>query len=203
MGPAHRRDSVDTADCLLCRWLPCSLPRQTCRAKTVTKTMNQTGPEDSTAPDRQSADAVPQASSARGGADPAEAATAADAPSTGVAPQGTSASGMPGPSGLSALPSFTRSLLRISVPVTVILAAKRQPISRIVEIVPGTIIQFAKSCDELLDLVAGEKTIGLGEAVKVGDKFGIRLLSLFVPPERFKPLRPRTSRVAPARRAAS
>ena len=86
------------------------------------------------------------------------------------------------------LPSYSRSLLRIRVPVTVTLAAKRQPVSRIVELGQGSIIQFEKPCDETLDLQVGGHTIAAGEAVKVGDKFGLRITSIILPGERFLPL---------------
>src|SRR5437016_4610000 len=53
---------------------------------------------------------------------------------------------------LESLPPYARSLLRIKVPVVVTLARKKQPISKIVEIGPGTILQFSKSCEQLLEL---------------------------------------------------
>jgi flagellar motor switch/type III secretory pathway protein FliN len=86
------------------------------------------------------------------------------------------------------LPSYSRSLLRIKVDLTVTLAEKRQAVARIVELGPGSIIQFDKSCEELLDLEVGGHKIGKGEAVKVGDKFGLRLTSLIVPDERYVPV---------------
>ncbi len=91
---------------------------------------------------------------------------------------------------LADLPSFTRSLLRVRVPVVVTLAAERQPIHRIVDIAPGAIIQFDKSCEEMLELAVADKVIAEGEAVKVGDKFGLRITSIVLPEERFYPLRP-------------
>lgn len=96
-----------------------------------------------------------------------------------------------GPATIDVLPSYARSLLRIKVPVIVTLAAKKQPISRIVELGPGSIIQFDKSCEEMLNLHVADQTVAEGEAVKVGDKFGIRVTSLVVPGERFKPVRRR------------
>ncbi|HET6880215.1 MAG TPA: FliM/FliN family flagellar motor switch protein [Pirellulales bacterium] len=90
---------------------------------------------------------------------------------------------------LHVLPSYAKSLLRIKVPVIVTLAAKKQPIGRIVELGPGSIIQFDKSCEEMLEMHVNDQLVGQGEAVKVGDKFGIRLTSLVVPGERFKPVR--------------
>jgi flagellar motor switch/type III secretory pathway protein FliN len=86
------------------------------------------------------------------------------------------------------LPSYSRSLLKIKVPVIVTLASKRQPLGRIVELGPGSIIHFNKSCEEMLDLEVGGQAIAQGEPIKVGDKFGIRLTSLVMPNERFLPL---------------
>ena len=88
----------------------------------------------------------------------------------------------------SVLPNYSRSLLRIKVPVTVKLAAKKQPVGKIVELVPGSIIQFSKSCDEMLELEVSGRTVAHGECVKVGEKFGLRITSLVLPGERFKPV---------------
>ena len=88
------------------------------------------------------------------------------------------------------LPPYTRSLLRIKVPVVVTLAEKRQALSRIVELGPGAIIQFDKSCEQMLDLEVGNQAVACGEAVKVGDKFGLRITAISLPDERFKPVRP-------------
>ena len=79
------------------------------------------------------------------------------------------------------LPIYARSLLRIRVPVVVTLAEKRQPLGRIVELGPGSIIHFDKSCEEMLDLDVGGRPIATGEAVKVGDKFGLRINSIILP----------------------
>jgi len=83
------------------------------------------------------------------------------------------------------LPVYTRSLLRVEVPIVVTLAEKRQPLGRIVELGPGSIIQFEKSCEEMLELGVGDHSIATGEAVKVGDKFGLRITSIKLPEERF------------------
>lgn len=87
------------------------------------------------------------------------------------------------------LPSYTKSLLRIKVPVSVTLAEKRQPISQIVELGPGSIIQFEKSCEEALDLDVGTRRVAKGEVVKVGDKFGLRITHMLLPEERFHSIR--------------
>ena len=84
------------------------------------------------------------------------------------------------------LPSYTRSLLKIKVPVMVTLAAKKQTLAQITELAPGSIIAFDKPCEELLVMEAAGHKVALGEAVKVGDKFGLRIRQLVLPDERFK-----------------
>ncbi len=88
------------------------------------------------------------------------------------------------------LPRYSRSLLKIRIPVVVTLAQKRLALGRILEWGPGALIQFDKSCEELLELSAGGHPIAVGEAVKVGDKFGLRITSMLLPGERFQPVRP-------------
>ncbi len=83
------------------------------------------------------------------------------------------------------LPEYTRSLLKIPVTVRVTLASKKQSIGSILELGPGSIIQFEKSCEEMLELEVGELHVGTGEAVKVGDMFGLRLTSITLPDEQF------------------
>jgi flagellar motor switch protein FliN len=90
------------------------------------------------------------------------------------------------PSKAKTLPPYSQSLLKIRVPVVVTLAEKRQPIGRILELGPGSIIQFDKSCEEMLDLQVGNHRVANGEAVKVGEKFGLRITSMVLPDERFQ-----------------
>ena len=71
-------------------------------------------------------------------------------------------------------PSYAQNLLNIEVPVSVTLAMKKQPLAQIVELAPGSIIQFEKSCEEMLELCVGDHCIARGLAVKVGEKFGLR-----------------------------
>jgi flagellar motor switch protein FliN/FliY len=90
---------------------------------------------------------------------------------------------------IEALPDYSRSLLRIKLPVVVTLARKREPVQRIVQLGPGSIIQFEKSCEETLDMEIGGLSVATGEAVKVGDKFGLRVNAMILPEERFAPVR--------------
>jgi flagellar motor switch protein FliN/FliY len=91
--------------------------------------------------------------------------------------------------GIPQLPSYTRSLLKIKVPVVASLATTKLPVGRIVEIGPGSIIQFNQSCEQPLSLAVGDHEFAVGEAVKVGEKFGLRITSMVMPDERFLSVR--------------
>ena len=86
----------------------------------------------------------------------------------------------------SQLPAYSKSLLKIKIPVVVTLAEKRQSLDQIMELGPGSIIQFEKSCEEMLQLDVGGRAVATGEAVKVGDKFGLRINAITMPDERFE-----------------
>jgi flagellar motor switch protein FliN/FliY len=87
---------------------------------------------------------------------------------------------------LAQLPPYARSLLRIEVPAVVTLAMARLPVSRVLELAPGTILHFEKSCDDPLTLSVGGCDVAVGETVKVGEKFGLRIMSMTMPEEKFQ-----------------
>ena len=94
------------------------------------------------------------------------------------------------------LPSYVRSLLRVPVTVAVTLAHTRTSLSKVIDIGPGTIIQFDKSCESPLSLEVGDVEIANGEAVKIGDKFGLKVGEIVLPPERFHRVTGRGRRVS-------
>ena len=71
--------------------------------------------------------------------------------------------------------SFSKAVLSIQTPLSVTLAAKKCSLERIVDLVPGAMLTFDAHCDEPLTLEAGGKPIATGDAVKIGDKFGLRI----------------------------
>jgi flagellar motor switch protein FliN/FliY len=89
------------------------------------------------------------------------------------------------PADFSGLPGYSRSLLKISVPVSVELASKKETLQEVIALAPGSIIKFDKGCEEMLRLLVGENAVAVGEAVKVGEKFGFRVTSMLLPPEHF------------------
>ncbi|TWU58459.1 Flagellar motor switch protein FliN [Rubripirellula tenax] len=81
------------------------------------------------------------------------------------------------------LSNYSKSVLAIKTPVQVTLARKMVPCSRIVDLVPGSMLTFDSHCDEPLTLEAGGRAIATGETVKIGDKFGLRIREILVTPK--------------------
>lgn len=67
-------------------------------------------------------------------------------------------------------------ILRMQVPIIVKLAERRLPVSEVMRLGVGAIIEFVKSSEANLELLINNKPIATGEAVKVGENFGLRLL---------------------------
>jgi flagellar motor switch protein FliN len=71
-------------------------------------------------------------------------------------------------------PALAR-ILKLEVPVIVLLAENQMPLSEIMNLSTGAIIEFDKSFDSELDLMANNMCIGRGTAVKVSENFGLRI----------------------------
>ena len=69
-------------------------------------------------------------------------------------------------------------ILRLEVPVIVKLAERKLSLSEVMRLGTGAIIEFFKSSEEPLELLINNKVIGAGEAVKVGENFGLRLTQI-------------------------
>lgn len=70
------------------------------------------------------------------------------------------------------------TILKLSVPVIVQVGERRLAMDSVLALGPGTLIELDKPWDSPLDLLVNNKVIGKGEAVKVGENFGIRILSI-------------------------
>ncbi|MEM9701758.1 MAG: FliM/FliN family flagellar motor C-terminal domain-containing protein [Planctomycetota bacterium] len=69
-------------------------------------------------------------------------------------------------------------LARLPVPVTVRLAEKRVPLATIRNLVPGALLSFEKDCEDPLDLYVANRKHAVGEAVKVGERFGLKVTTI-------------------------
>jgi flagellar motor switch protein FliN/FliY len=66
-------------------------------------------------------------------------------------------------------------LKKTPVTVSVRLAEKRVELGQLLTMAPGMLIMFNKSCEDLLDLYVNNSAYCQGEAVKIGEKFGLRI----------------------------
>ena len=66
-------------------------------------------------------------------------------------------------------------ILRLQVPVIVKLAERKLLLSEVMRLGVGAIIEFVKSSNEPLELLINNKVIAVGETVKVGENFGLRI----------------------------
>ena len=71
-----------------------------------------------------------------------------------------------------------RRILRLEVPVIVKLAERKLTLGEVMRLGAGAIIEFSKSSDEPLELLVNNKPIGVGDAVKVGENFGLKITQI-------------------------
>jgi len=86
------------------------------------------------------------------------------------------------------LPRAVDRLRKLPVAVTVRLAEKKVEISQLIGLGPGAIITFDKSCEDLIDLYVNNQIYCRGEAVKIGEKFGIKICELGSQPAHLSPV---------------
>lgn len=69
-------------------------------------------------------------------------------------------------------------ILTIEVPIIVQLSERTMTLSEILKLTTGAIIEFDKPADSELELKVNNKCIGSGQAVKVGENFGLRVVRI-------------------------
>lgn len=69
-------------------------------------------------------------------------------------------------------------LLDVPVQVSVELGRKTVPIGEVVQLGPGSVLELGKAAGESLDLLVNGKLVARGEAVVVGEKYGIRIVEV-------------------------
>jgi flagellar motor switch protein FliN/FliY len=75
-------------------------------------------------------------------------------------------------------------LRKVPVAISVRLAEKKIPLSQLLALTPGSLVTFNKSCDGLLDLYVNNSLYCRGEAVKIGESFGLKIDHVGVQVER-------------------
>ncbi len=69
-------------------------------------------------------------------------------------------------------------ILRMEVPVIVKLADRKLTLQEVMRLGPGAIIEFFKASDQPLELLVNNKTIAIGDAVKIGENFGLKITQI-------------------------
>ena len=67
------------------------------------------------------------------------------------------------------------AILALEIPLIVEIASRRMPLAETVNLAHGAIIEFPKHADSELRVLINNKAVGSGQAVKVGENFGVRI----------------------------
>ena len=103
---------------------------------------------------------------------------------------GTSAGGGGGSSAGNATKDRNLNLiLDIPLKVTVELGRTKMPVSELLNLTQGSVIELMKLAGEPMEVLVNEKLIARGEAVVVNEKFGVRLTDIISPTERIEQLK--------------
>jgi len=92
-----------------------------------------------------------------------------------IAPQ---AGGQPQTSPEATVPSGGRPinfLFDIPLELTVEVGRRQMTMGELVEVMPGTVVELDRTAGDQLDILANGKIVARGEAVVVGDRYGIRI----------------------------
>jgi len=80
-------------------------------------------------------------------------------------------------------------ILDIPLRVTVELGRTKMPVSELLNLTQGSVIELSKLAGEPMEVLVNDKLIARGEAVVVNEKFGVRLTDIISPAERVEQLR--------------
>lgn len=79
-------------------------------------------------------------------------------------------------------------LMDVDLPVSIELGRTKMPISDILALGPGSVVELNKLAGEPVDLLINSKVVAKGEVVVVDENFGLRITQLMTPEERLKAL---------------
>ena len=80
-------------------------------------------------------------------------------------------------------------ILDIPLRVTVELGRTKMPVSVLLNLTQGSVIELTKLAGEPMEVLVNDKLIARGEAVVVNEKFGVRLTDIISPTERIEQLK--------------
>lgn len=80
-------------------------------------------------------------------------------------------------------------IMDIPLKVTVELGRTKMPVSELLNLTQGSVIELSKLAGEPMEVLVNDKLIARGEAVVVNEKFGVRLTDIISPSERIEQLK--------------
>jgi len=69
-------------------------------------------------------------------------------------------------------------LMDVTVPITAEIGHNSLPLSEVLRLGPGSVIELDKSADEPVEILVNGKLLATAEVVVVGDRFGVRILDV-------------------------
>ncbi len=72
-------------------------------------------------------------------------------------------------------------LKNIQVEITLEIGRRRMKIADVLGLAPGQTIELSKAAGEPIDVFVNGQLLGRGEAVVVGDRYGVRITELIAP----------------------
>lgn len=76
------------------------------------------------------------------------------------------------------LPENLDRILDIKVPIIVRIAKKKMKVGEVMKLNIGTVIQFDQDAYQYIELMVNNEIIGLGQPVKIGEKFGLKITQI-------------------------
>ncbi len=73
------------------------------------------------------------------------------------------------------MPAELKAIMKLEVPVIVEIGRRKMKVSQVTSLAPGAIIELPKPAEDELEILVNNKTVGTGQAVKVGENFGVRI----------------------------
>lgn len=80
-----------------------------------------------------------------------------------------------------AAPASVERLLTIPMPIAVMIARKEMLLDDVLNLSPGSVVEFDTHHKDLFHLMVAGKTIARGEAVIMNEKFGLRIVEIGSP----------------------
>jgi flagellar motor switch protein FliN len=112
----------------------------------------------------------------------------ANAAGAGLPAAATSGAAAPGGSVPTLSPGLNL-LLDVELEASIRFGAREMPLSEILDLGPGDVVQLDRHISDPVDLIVGDKIVARGEVVLVNGNFGLRVTAVAEPQRRLESIR--------------